>query len=271
MAQQGHEPEVWLQERFLIFQKFCFPSILNQSNKDFTWLIYVDSETNPGILEALQELVKPYSFILLIQRVFQHFSLKLVLNEDIHKYFGEGFQYLISSRVDTDDMLHKDFIQKVQEMFQRQSYEALNFNKGHIYDISTGVTSAAVHKYNPFISLIEKRTKAGFKTVFHKIHIAYKDDPNLVKVGNYNPMWCMTVHGLNVSTSFYGRVIKFKQPDLKQIFDFDFQKKPTTNAIFQYSLRSYKRKWSKIKVKLNVFTKSSKPNVEHQQSNFLFP
>lgn len=251
MAQQGFDPQEWLKERFSIFQKFCFPSIVNQSNKGFTWMIYVDSETDPETLEALKAMVKPYSFVLLIQRVFQHFSLKLVLDEDIHKFLGVDFQYLISSRVDTDDMLHRDFIQSVQDRFTGQSYEALNFNKGHIYDIGTGVTSVAIHRHNPFISLIEKRTDRGFKSVFHQIHVAYKDDPNKIEILNPKPMWCMSVHGLNVSTSFFGRVIKFRQPDLQLLFGFQHQKKPSAKMIIRYSLRSYRRKWVKIKVKLN--------------------
>lgn len=255
MAQQGFDPEEWLQERFVIFQRYCFPSVINQSNLNFTWMIYVDSETSSEVLAGLKKMVEPFPFIMLIQREFPHFSLKLILNEDILNFLPGDYEYLISSRVDTDDMLHRDYIKEVQDRFNNQTYEAINFNRGHVYDIGTGVCSLAVHKHNPFISLIEKRSEAGFKSVFHQIHVAYKDDPKKVEVADLSPMWCMSVHGLNVSTSFYGRVIKFRQPNLKLLFGFEYQKKPTTSVIIQYSLRSYRRKWAKIKVKINSLLK----------------
>lgn len=250
MAAQGHDPEVWLIKRFEIFKKFCFPSIINQSSKNFTWMLYVDIDTTPEILVNLQEMVKPYPFILLIYRVFEHFSVKLFVNEDIQKYLPNDFEYLISSRVDTDDMIQKDFIKLVQTHFKNQEYEALNFNRGHIYDIKTGITSDAIHKQNPFITLFEKKSTEGFKTVFHKIHTAYKDDPHKIEISNQTRMWVMSVHGLNVSTGFYGKIIKFNQPNLMDQFGFGFQKSPSIRSILYFTRRSYKRTISKVKNKI---------------------
>jgi len=253
MATQGHDPEVWLSERFEIFKKFCFPSIINQSSKNFTWMLYVDIDTSLEVLEDLQEMVKPYPFILLIHRVFEQFSVKLFLNEDIQKFLPNDFEYLISGRVDTDDMLQKDFIKQVQAHFKNQEYEALNFNRGHIYDIETGVTSVTIHKQNPFITLFEKRSDAGFKTVFHKIHTAYKNDPHKIKVSNQTPMWVMSVHGLNVSTGFYGKIIKIKQPNLKAQFGFTHQKPPSIRSILYFTGRSYKRTFLKYFEKVKYY------------------
>lgn len=255
MATQGHDPEEWLRERFEIFKKFCFPSIINQSSKNFTWMLYVDIDTTPEVLENLQEMVKPYPFILLIHRFFENFSVKLFLNEDIQKYLPNDFEFLISSRVDTDDMLQKDFIKLVQAHFKNQEYEALNFNKGHIYDVNTGVVSTAIHRQNPFISLFEKKSVGEFKTVFHKIHPAYKNDLHKIEVSNKTPLWVMSVHGLNVSTGFYGRVIKFVQPDLKGEFGFEFQKRPSFHSKIKFTIRSYKRTLFKIVSKVKSIRK----------------
>ncbi|MEX2591925.1 MAG: glycosyltransferase [Anditalea sp.] len=241
MAAQGYDPEVWLRDRFEIFRKFCFPSIINQSSKNFTWMIYLDIDTNPQVLANLKEMVRPYPSILLILRVFDYFSIRLFLNKDIHEYLSNDFEYLISSRVDTDDMLHKDYIKLVQTHFKNQKYEALNFNRGHIYDIETGVTSVTIHKQNPFISLFEKKSAEGFKTVFHQIHTSYRNDPLKIEISNKTPMWCMSVHGLNVSTGFYGSVFKFKQPNLGGLFGFSHQHSPTLQNIWLFTIRSYKR------------------------------
>ncbi|MGY6522406.1 MAG: glycosyltransferase [Mongoliitalea sp.] len=249
MAEKGYDPEIWLNERFEIFQQFCFPSIINQSSKNFYWFIYLDSETPESIFTQLHKMTSPFKFIRLIEKKFSVFSLRPYLNEDINLMFSDDFQFLITSRVDTDDMLHMDFIAKIQQNFQNQEYCALNFNKGYIYDIDTGVTSVTIHRQNPFISLIEKKSEEGFKTVFHKIHISYKGDPLKIEISNSIPMWCMSVHGLNVSTGFYGKINKFHQPNLKGLFSFGFQKKPSIVSILKFTIRSYQRTYFKIKSK----------------------
>lgn len=33
--------EKWLEERFNLFEKYCFPSVANQSIKNFYWLIFL--------------------------------------------------------------------------------------------------------------------------------------------------------------------------------------------------------------------------------------
>lgn len=250
MAEKGFDPEVWLNKRFEIFKKYCFPSVINQSNLNFTWMIYIDSETSEEMLGKLNNLFAPFPFIILIQREFPHFSLKLVINEDVREYFDDDFQFLISSRLDTDDMLYKDFFKELQSKFNRQNYKVLNFNRGLIYDVDTGILSKTNRKNNPFISLIESKSDLGFKTVYHRMHFEYEDEPEKLEIDNPCPMWCMCVHGLNVSTSFYGSVYKFYQPDLKELFGFEFQKTPSLGTILRYTFRSYVRKWKKIKSKL---------------------
>jgi len=241
MAERGFDPEDWLLERVEIFKKFCFPSILHQANKNFHWFFYIDSQTPDIVRKDLEDLFEQFSFIQLISHRYESFNITKYLQADINQYLGSDFQYLISSRVDTDDMLHKDYISIVQRQFKNQEYLALNFNKGLVYDVPSGVSSIMIHRYNAFISLIEKRTVEGFRTVFQKNHTAYRQDLGKTEIKLDRPMWCVTIHGLNDSTGFYGRVIKFAQPDLKTWFGFKFQKKPNQVDILRFSIRSYLR------------------------------
>ena len=34
--------EEWLNNRIKLFEKFCLPSIMNQTNKNFKWLLFID-------------------------------------------------------------------------------------------------------------------------------------------------------------------------------------------------------------------------------------
>ena len=37
--------EEWLEKRFILFNKYCFPSLKAQLNKNFIWFVLFDSET----------------------------------------------------------------------------------------------------------------------------------------------------------------------------------------------------------------------------------
>lgn len=250
---RGYDPEVWLSERLDIFLKFCFPSILNQSEKNFTWFFYIDANTPSHIRERLEHAFNPHSFIILLSQHYEDFTLSSSLNEEIEFYLGKSFDYLISSRVDSDDMLHKDYFFNLREYFNYQENQAINFTNGMVYDINSGVVSEMSHKYNAFISLIERRKEVGFYTVYHKIHTDYKYDTNLLNVKINAPMWCVVIHNLNDSTGFYGRVVKFRQADLNFLFGFSGQIKPSYLDLFRFSIRSYKRTLFKIINKLKLF------------------
>jgi len=115
-----------------------------------------------------------------------------------------------------------------------------------VYDATSGVVSLMVHRYNAFLSLIENRTENGFLTVFQKPHTDYRHDSKKQEVGIQQPMWCVTIHGLNDSTGFYGEVYKFRTPDLKDKFGFQFQKSPLLFVIIKFTIRSYLRTLKKI-------------------------
>lgn len=253
MADRGFDIDAWLLERVEIFKKFCLPSILNQSNKNFYWFFYIDSETPLEVKSELATIFQPYPFVKLISHQYDSFNITKYLNSDIRKYLEENFQYLISSRVDTDDMLNKDYIEIVQKQFKNQEYQALNFNKGLVYHVPTGVSSIMIHKYNAFMSLIEKRSADGFKTVFFKQHTEYKTDPYKVETKIKQAMWCVSIHGLNDSTGFYGRVIKFNKLDFKENFGFQYQKLPSFMEVLNFTIRSYSRTLQKVMDKFLMY------------------
>ncbi|MCH6202124.1 putative rhamnosyl transferase [Aquiflexum sp. LQ15W] len=259
IAERGFDPEIWLLERIEIFKKFCYPSILNQSIKEFHWFFYIDGHTPVNVIEDLERIFKPFSFIKLISHEYQSFNISKYLQADIQKFLGNDFQYLISSRVDTDDMLHNDYIGFVQRQFKNQTYLALNFNKGLVYDVQSAVTSIMIHRYNAFLSLIEKRTESGFKTVYYKQHTEYRNDKSKLEINVKEPMWCVTIHGLNDSTGFYGRVNISNQPNMQILFGFKFQQKPRFKDVCSFTIRSFRRTFQKV---LNKFINLKKINFK---------
>ena len=46
----------WLDERFSLFLKYCLPSILNQSRKNFKWLIYFNNDIEEKYRDVINSL-----------------------------------------------------------------------------------------------------------------------------------------------------------------------------------------------------------------------
>lgn len=62
MKKTKKNPKEWMDKRVYIFEKICLPSILNQTNKDFIWLLSFSEKTPPYYYEKYQH----YPFIKII-------------------------------------------------------------------------------------------------------------------------------------------------------------------------------------------------------------
>ncbi len=193
----------WLKERFDLFDNYCFPSVKNQSNQDFKWLVFFDSDTP----EIYKKKVEEYSLS------FNNF----------HPFFIDGMdcflpsikekinlldskKYIITSRLDNDDCLHTDYVKVVQSYFNYQEYLAIDVIDGYCMQIGTKVKLGRKRQlYNPFITLIEK--KDNCKTVWYRGHTYWKYEKNIYRVKNKR-LWLAIIHEKNYSNEFdgYGEV-----------------------------------------------------------------
>ncbi|KEO74611.1 glycosyltransferase [Anditalea andensis] len=216
----GWSPDQWLKYRVDVFIKMCLPSVLNQSCKNFVWIVYLDKRTPESIRSKLKAIQEFHGFV--------RFHYRRGSFEDIGKHFLSDFQnlieirtgYIISTRLDSDDMIHRDFVLQIQSCFKKQVHLAINFNYGGTYLMGRGAFGTAIHKNNPFISLIEEIQNGMIKSVFYKKHMDYSNDPDKLEIYSRYPMWCMTVHKLNISTGFFGRAWLFKNIDMYDAFGF---------------------------------------------------
>ena len=195
--------ESWLEERFDLFENFCFPSVKNQTNQHFKWFVFFDTNTP----EKYKHKIEAY------KKVFKNF----------HPFFIEGMKnflpsikekansdtiekYIITSRLDNDDSLHENYVDVVQSYFNRQDYMAIDIIDGYGMQIGNKVRIGKMrHLYNPYISLIEK--KENCKTVWHIGHAYWKYERNIFRVKN-KPSWLTIIHKKNKANKFrgYGKV-----------------------------------------------------------------
>ena len=53
----------WLDERFRLFKRYCLPSIVGQTNQNFTWVILSSEQTPTKYKERLSQYAQTYSNI----------------------------------------------------------------------------------------------------------------------------------------------------------------------------------------------------------------
>ena len=105
-----------------VMKKYLFPSLENQSCKDFIWVLVLGDKANITYIKSLINI--DFSFK---TNIIYHKSLKNYL-----KIMTKGFDVLITTRIDYDDRIYYDAVNDVRK--------AININKPIlIYGYNRGV------------------------------------------------------------------------------------------------------------------------------------
>ncbi len=190
----------WLEHRFSLFEKYCLPSIKNQTCQNFEWIVLFDSMTP----EKFKARIEDY------QKVCPQLTPVFVEPEN-GKRFAEIFRREIVKRIrakrvlstylDNDDVLNIGFI---EDLLSR----SLSVCDGTFFYYDEGYQFYTEDKYmmqihyprNHFVSVVEKGDAATVKGVFgygRHYYIDKIEGANIVHVET-EPMWCEVVHEKNI-------------------------------------------------------------------------
>lgn len=192
--------EEWLEERFELFENFCLSSVKGQTNQNFKWLVFFDTNTPEVYKRKVEEFKNSYkNFIPLFIDGMDNFLPEIIKNIDKN----DSEEYIITSRMDNDDCIHENYIQVVQNQFNRQDHQAVDIIDGYTLETGKNTRLGKLTKLNnPFISLIEK--KKNFKTVwFRNRHGSWKYEKNMTKIKNQR-LWLSIIHSKNKINEFSG-------------------------------------------------------------------
>lgn len=202
--------EEWLSNRFRLFEEFCLSSVQNQTNQNFTWLVFFDTTTPPEYQQKTAEYALRFpNFKPLFINGMPEF-LTSIQNE-IRK---NTLPYTITTRMDNDDCISKNFINEIQQNFDQQNFLIVDFPDGYTLQINPAVKIGKRKQlYNPFISLIEKNDNP--KSIWSReTHSSWKREKNVKRISNKR-IWMSVIHFENKKNEYagYGKV------DLKELFD----------------------------------------------------
>jgi len=232
----------WTRSRVELFKEFCLPSIKNQTCKAFTWLLYFDVDTPQEFNEFLNEL-NSLSFIeICYSKGYEDFNL--IYTDEVKKRVGKSVKWIITTRIDNDDCLHKDAIKIIQNKFVEKHKFLISLASGYVLNISDRTLSHYFYPMSPFLSLIET-TDNEIGGVFEKAHAewdslhisiskeiwlnCFNKKARKSQIILNGPLWVQTVHGGNISNSFYRGFPVLKRKDLS-VFAINFRnnKQPVT-------------------------------------------
>ena len=212
------QDEEWLENRFELFEKYCFPSIQNQTCKDFIWLVLFDIDTPKKYLNK----IKTY------QQLFSNFTpLFLKTQDDFHayipKYLDKNTTHIITTRIDNDDAFNKDMISEVQKVFDYQNDVIINFECGIEYDIREKIAFNIFVKNSHFIGRIELfNDKDGVKTTLSVDHRYIEKYAEVINITNKKRMWVEVIHSKNIANRIQ-LYLRIKPVIKNNVSDFNFQ------------------------------------------------
>ncbi len=189
--------DAWLNHRFDLFEKFCLPSVKNQSNQNFTWIVLFDTGTPDGYKKRVEELAASYkNFQALYTNGFP--QLLPSLQKYISAHIGNN-DFIITTRLDNDDLIHKDFVQTIQALAQPIDRLIIDLRSGYQTSIKGGFYESRLYKedpFNPFISVVEP--SSNFNTVMSSRHAEWAKAKDII-VNKTKPLWIELVHDENKS------------------------------------------------------------------------
>jgi hypothetical protein len=202
----------WLDGRFELFRDLCLPSIAGQTRQDFEWIIFFDEQTPDLYRRQIEDLQKLYPFTAYFTPMFEMDKIVPGLVRDTSS------KWLLTTRLDSDDILAKDHVERLREIVAEPRHQVINFHRGAILSIKDQNPSLyrIADDSNPFASLMEPMSSdAG--TIWAVKHVEIDRIAPVLQVEG-PPAWLQIVHGANVSNRVKG--VRVRLDSLTDLFPY---------------------------------------------------
>ena len=204
MWQDVTPTDEWLDHRLDLFEQFCYPSVVGQTNQTFTWLLLFDVSTPQSFQPRIARFAERANVDVLYMAGF---DLQQLIGE-IRRRTPQSKSHVITTTLDNDDALAEEYVARIQAEFRGQQFELLNAAQGLRYDVVGGKLYACTVRSNPFITLIEqKNVDQSLMTIAACLpHSTIAKRFPQVRNIKTEPLWMQVVHERNLEmTNLAGR------------------------------------------------------------------
>jgi hypothetical protein len=186
----------WQLRRRELFQQYCLPSVAGQTVPDFTWLFFV----YPSIMsEAEIRWFQAQDDRIHIVSVDDPKSAGVREAREAVARLASGDDCVITTRLDSDDVLHPDHLRSVRLEFSGNRM-VVEFMHGFYYDIMRDELRQVRELQNAFVSVLE--TPERMRTAWGWGHHEIGGDNDIVYLEG--PGWVALVHDHNTTTYLWG-------------------------------------------------------------------
>ena len=208
------QTEAWTQQRADLFERYCLPSLRQQTVGDFTWLVLFDRHSPAALLRRIEDWqqqvpqLQPLFFGEEAAELLSKDDTKraLFLRQTIDRLLAadadQPCRWLLTTNVDNDDAVHRQMVERLQQAFEREHPE-----EAHLFCFPAGwqwfeqgqVLLRMRYPHNHFLTLCEP-VEEGYLPLTIK-YFKHTKARKLLPVTDLkgDPMWMEVVHGRNVS------------------------------------------------------------------------
>jgi len=144
----------WLQHRFDLFEKYCFPSVKAQTNQNFKWFVLFDACTPDTYKKKIDQYKVYDNFIPFFIRPDEYWLN--TINKEINSR-NPSAQYIMTTRLDNDDAIHFRFMEEMKSYFSETDDYFIRFLNGYQWNVNLNILTEFFEEWgNHFSSRIEK-------------------------------------------------------------------------------------------------------------------
>lgn len=188
----------WLEHRFALFERFCLPSVMAQTCRDFEWIVLFDSMTPERYrsrIDGYREACPQLTPVFVEPGDGRHFAR--IFREQAMARLRAG--RVLTTYLDNDDALHVGFVEDLQgRASQACDGTFFYYDDGYQYYADDRYLLRIHYPRNHFVSVVEGRD--AFRGIFGYGSHYYIDTIGGVRIEHVRdlPMWCEVVHGKNM-------------------------------------------------------------------------
>ncbi|MGN6404928.1 glycosyltransferase [Sinomonas sp.] len=192
------ERDGWLEKRVSLFERYCLPTVSAQSTQAFSWIAYFD----PASPMWLRERIEAWSAKGPLTPIFRSEVSADQLVSDLADVSGARTRTLVTTNVDNDDAIARDFVERIQGLAEHGSTAAIYLARGLIGAVP--FVYRRTDRVNAFCSVSSSWEDAAtcWKDWHNELH---RHMP--VKLGWGEPAWLQVIHGTNVSNRVHGTMV----------------------------------------------------------------
>lgn len=182
----------WIDYRIDIFMKYTCESLKKQTNQDFMCFIAYDKLSKDLIKSSLDKYESLPNNIVFTDNIFRDTILEI----------KKGCDYVYITRLDSDNMYNRHFVQKLYDVKINEDTKAILAQRGYAYNTTTKEIATYYDESPPFFALVYK-SQDYLNGKYHRVEGGH---PGIIKlnpilIDGYN--FIVVVHELNTLNRFY--------------------------------------------------------------------